>query len=81
MSTIIKSVSISLEMNELIEKYKISPSEAIKVGLSVMLSELGELQYINKLNIGRKLNSAINIIKEQQEKINQYEEKNVLEKE
>ena len=78
MTSVIKSVSISLEMENLIKDYQISPSEAMRVGLSVILSDLGEPQFLNKLNIGRKLSNMQKLLQEMQEKINKYEELNGL---
>lgn len=79
MTTAIKSVSVSLELIELLKKYKISPSEAFRVGASILLSEWGEPQFLNKLNIGRKIANMAGIIQEQQKKIEEFE--NVLAKE
>lgn len=73
MTTVIKSVSISLEMEKWLQEYKISPSEAMRVGLSVILSDLGEPQFLNKLNIGRKLSTLTRLLQETQEKLNKYE--------
>jgi hypothetical protein len=73
MTTHIKSVSVSEEMEKLTKQYNISPSEAYRVGLSVILSDLGDAQYLNKLNIGRKLGSLIKIIQEMQQKIDKLE--------
>lgn len=74
MTTAIKSVSVSLELIELFKKYKISPSEAFRVGASIILSELGEPQFINKLNIGRKISNMAAIIDRQQKKLQEYED-------
>lgn len=79
MVTAVKTVSVSLELLKLIEQYKISPSECFRVGASIILSEFGEPQFINKLNIGRKIGNMAAIIAEQQKKIEEFE--NVLEKE
>jgi hypothetical protein len=78
MTTAIKSVSVSLELIELLKKYKISPSEAFRVGASLILSENGEPQFINRLNIGRRISNLQEIVKEQQKKLQEYED--VLEK-
>lgn len=79
MATVIKSVSMSLELHNLMKNYAISPSEAIRVGACVLLSDCGEPQYMNKLNVGRKLQGMVNQIKEIQEKLNKYEVADVLE--
>jgi len=80
MATYIKSVSVSEEMEKLRKQYNISPSEAYRVGMSVILSDLGDAQFLNKLNIGRKLSSLINIIQELQTKIDNLESDNDLAK-
>jgi hypothetical protein len=73
MATIVKSISLSLEFHELASKYHISLSEAVRIGLSIMLSELGEPQFLNKLNLGRKISHMASIIDEQQKKIEEFE--------
>lgn len=73
MTTAIKSVSVSLELVNFAEKYKISLSEAVRVGLSLMLSEIGEPQFLNKLNIGRKISSMAKIIQDQSTKLEEYQ--------
>ena len=78
MSSVIKSVSVSFEMEKLIKEYGISPSEAMRVGLSVILSDLGEPQFLNKLNIGRKLMAAQQLLQEQAQKIEKLEALNGL---
>ena len=79
MTTAIKSVSVSLEMISYIEKYKISLSEAVKVGVSVILAELGEDQFLNKVNLGRKVQKLAGIVDDLQKKLEVYE--NVVSKE
>lgn len=74
MTTAIKSISLSLELNTLCEKYKISLSEATRVGVCVMLSELGEQEYMNKTNLGRKIHKLVGIINEMQQKLEKYED-------
>ena len=78
MSTVIKSVSVSKEIENLLEAHHISPSECFRVGASILLSEIGEPQFINRLNIGRKIANMAHIIDEQQKKLQEYED--VLEK-
>lgn len=55
MSTVIRSVSLSLELDNLSRIHNISLSEAARVGMAVLLSERGEPQYLNRTNIGRKV--------------------------
>lgn len=67
MATEIKSISVSRELSELAEKHKISWSEAARVGMALLLSEIGVEGFDNKLNIFRKLN----LVREQLEKTSQ----------
>lgn len=53
--TVIKCISISPEFDKLAKDNKIHWSEAARVGMSIMLSELGIEAYDNKLNIFRKV--------------------------
>jgi len=78
MTTAIKSISLSLELLTWVEKYKISLSEAVRVGISVMLADLGEHQFLNRVNLGRKVQKMAGIIDEQQTKLEEMQ--NVLEK-
>jgi len=75
MTTAIKSVSLSLELCSWVEKYKISLSEACRVGVSVILAELGEHEFLNRVNLGRKVQKMAAIIQELQTKL---ESTNVL---
>ena len=52
---VIRSVSLSYEFDALCRKYEISLSEAMRVGISLILAERGEADYDNSLNISRKL--------------------------
>ena len=56
MGMIQTSVLISPEFNELRKEYKITLSEALRVGLSILLAEKGVREYDNNLNVIRKLN-------------------------
>lgn len=62
MTTAIKSVSLSLEFAKLAEDYNISLSEAVRVGVAVILAEKGVTEYVNKTNIGRKINNMALVI-------------------
>ena len=53
--TIQKCISISKEFEELAEKYKVSWSEAARIGMSVMLGDLGVREYDNQTNLFRKM--------------------------
>lgn len=78
MSTAIKSVSLSLELLPYVEKYKISLSEAVRVGVSVILADLGEPQFLNRVNIGRKIGNMTKVIEELSTKLEELQ--NVVEK-
>ena len=49
------SVKISPEFYELCQKHRIKFSEAIRVGISILLAERGEREYDNSLNIVRRV--------------------------
>ena len=49
------SVLISPEFYELCKKCHIRFSEAMRVGISIMLAERGVTEYDNKLNISKKI--------------------------
>lgn len=73
MTTAIKSVSVSLELLSWVEKYKISLSEAVRVGVSVILAEMGEPEFLNRVNLGRKVQKMAAIIQELQTKLETHE--------
>ena len=54
--TIQKCISISREFEQLAEDNKISWSEAARVGMAMMLADLGLKEYDNNLNLFRKMN-------------------------
>lgn len=78
MTTAIKSVSVSLEFVELAKKHRISMSEAVRVGISVILAELGETRFLNKTNLGRNVMRMADRLQDMQDKLNKYEEKHVF---
>jgi predicted nucleotidyltransferase len=53
--SIIKSISISSEFDELSKKHHISWSEASRIGMSIMLGDIGVKEYDNNLNLVRKV--------------------------
>ena len=53
--TIAKCISVSREFEDLADKYRISWSEAARVGMAVMLGDLGVVDYDNKINLFRKM--------------------------
>lgn len=76
--TVVKSVSIGLEMFNLADMHKISLSEAVKVGISVLLAEKGELKYQNNLNYQRKIENMAQIIAEMSAKLEEYGKNGVV---
>lgn len=52
---IIRSVSVSPEYDEKARTNDISLSEAVRVGISILLAEKGIVEYDNSLNIYRKM--------------------------
>jgi len=83
MTTAIKSISLSLELLSYVEKFKISLSEAVRVGVSVILADLGEPQFLNRVNLGIKVQNMALIITDLQKKLEVYESvlENVVQKE
>ena len=55
-ANVMTSVRISPEFYELCKKHRIQFSEAIRVGISVILAERGVREYDNNLNIVRRCN-------------------------
>ena len=51
----IKSISVSDEFNNLAKDNDLSWSEAARIGMSVLLGDLGIKEYDNKLNLKRKM--------------------------
>lgn len=52
--TIIKSISVSEEFEQLAKEHKISWTEAARVGMSTILLEKGLIEFDNRLNRLRK---------------------------
>jgi len=50
---IMTSVKVSYEFYNQCKKYRIKFSDALKVGISILLAERGVIEYDNKLNIIR----------------------------
>jgi hypothetical protein len=78
MTTAIKSVSVGLELLSWVEKYKISLSEAVRVGVSVILAEMGETEFLNRVNLGRKVQKMAAVIEDLNKKLENFE--NVVQK-
>ncbi|KKN28665.1 hypothetical protein LCGC14_0851770 [marine sediment metagenome] len=50
------TVLLTPEFNELRKQHHITLSEAVKVGISILLAEKGVMEYDNRLNIVRQVN-------------------------
>lgn len=53
--SITKCISISREFEDLADKYRLSWSEAAKIGMGIMLADLGIKEYNSELNLHRKM--------------------------
>jgi len=78
MTTAIKSVSLSLELAHLADTKKLSLSEAVRIGLAVMLYEMGEPTFFNKLNISREIGMLQQNIGKLQTKLTEVINKDVV---
>lgn len=72
--TTVKSVSVSDDMLVLAQRYRISLTEATRVGLAVLLSEEGCVDFINRTNVGRRIDLMTRRINE----LSQTVQENVL---
>ena len=63
------SVDIAPKLYELLKKHHIKISEAIRVGISILLAEKGVQDYDNKLTISRKLVKMSQLLDEKCEEI------------
>lgn len=52
---ILTSIKLTPEFYKLAKQHSIKFTEAIRVGLSIMLAEKGVIEYDNNLNISRKI--------------------------
>ena len=71
----VTSVSLSREMDDLRRKYKISVTEACRVGLSVILSEMNVREYDNNLNVVRKMRNYQKLAEEANQKLDELTKK------
>ena len=56
MAGIQTSVIVSINFYQLCKQYHIKFSEALRVGISILLAERGVIEYDNNLNIVRRIN-------------------------
>ena len=71
----IVSASVSPEFFQLAQTHNISWSEAMRIGISMILAERGVMDYDNRLNIVRNLQKTITRLNETVLKLEEYESK------
>lgn len=54
-ASIMTSVRLSPEFYDLVKEHKIMISEALRVGIAILLAENGVMEYDNRLNVYRKM--------------------------
>ena len=69
------SVIVSTGFYEMCKKYNIKFSEALRVGISLLLAEKGVAEYDNNLNIHRKMTLFRQQLEEALQKLTKLEEK------
>ena len=74
MATVI-SISVSKEFDELRRLHRVSWSEAAKIGMSILLAELGVVEYDNRMNLVRKMNKFREIAEAANQKLEELEQK------
>ena len=73
----ITTISISPEFKELADKYNISWTEASRVGMSIILGDMGVREYSNNINLFRKMNKFREIAEEAKQKLAELEAEQV----
>jgi len=73
--TIIKTISISREFDDLATANKLSWTEAARIGMSILLADIGLAEYDNNLNLFRKMRQYQLLAQESLQKLNDLEEK------
>jgi|TARA_R110000751_G_scaffold158095_4_gene263618 predicted DNA-binding protein YlxM (UPF0122 family) len=73
--TTTKCISVSEEFSKLAKDNHISWSEASKIGMSIMLAELGVKDYDNKLNLVRKMQTFKEMAENLSERMEKIENK------
>jgi hypothetical protein len=69
MATEIKSISVSKEFADLAREFKLSWSEAARIGISIMLGDLGVSNYDNNINLFRKMRHFQRIAEEASQRL------------
>jgi len=69
---VIKSISLSPEFEKKVNEYQISLSEAVRVGISVILAEK-DAQMLNPVQVERRFKMLNDIILDLQTKLDEYQ--------
>jgi len=72
---LITTVQVSQDFYDLSRKYGIKFSEALRVGIAMLLAERGVLEYDNNLNVVRRLSQTINKLSETSQELYELKEK------
>ena len=72
---IVTTVRVSPEFHRLCREHFISFTEAMRIGISLMLAEKGVTEYDNKLNIIRKMNLLRAKLEETSKELEKMKEK------
>lgn len=71
----IKSISVSKEFSEMAKEFHLSWSEAARIGMGIMLGDLGLKGYDTNLNIVRKMRHFQRIAEESSQKVEELRDK------
>tara|TARA_R100001530_G_scaffold136358_2_gene116685 strand:+ start:282 stop:512 length:231 start_codon:yes stop_codon:yes gene_type:complete len=71
-----KCITVSDEFSQLSKENNLSWSEGAKIGMSVMLAELGIKEYDNKLNVYRKMMTFKDLAEKLSQRITDLENAN-----
>jgi hypothetical protein len=71
--TNVKCISVSAEFDQLARENSISWSEAARVGMSMMLADIGVVEYDNQLNLKRKMDKFREIAEMANQKLAEIE--------
>ena len=68
------STTITDELAEKARSHQIKWSEALRVGIGVILSDRGDDSYIGGINVYRKVNRLAELLQETQNKLSEFQE-------
>lgn len=69
------SVLVSVNFYKLCKEHNIKFSEALRVGISLLLAEKGIEEYDNKLNISRKITLLTKLLEDKSKELEELREK------